>query len=67
MSLRRFHRAIARVTGENMATISRMGFQPLRRRPFELDPEGYTADWDDVQAQRHVAMFPARTRQNAVA
>ena len=41
-------RAVARATGESMATIARLGFVPLTEIPIER--ERLAIDWDDVDA-----------------
>ena len=66
-------RQVARATGENLATIRRIGFQvacpPLivfDREPGvgQLDDEPATVDWDQLDAQR-VRYFPQRRRAAA--
>jgi len=67
MTQHELHRAVARVTGEDLSTIASMGFQPLRRRPFEADPESYTTDWDELEQERNVPLYPPRHRSHAAA
>ena len=64
-------RQVARATGENIATIRRMGFQiacpPLvvfDREPNvdQLDDEPAIVDWDQLDAER-VSYFLERFRQ----
>ena len=66
-------RQVAKLTGESVATIRRMGFQvacqPLVAydpEPFadQLDDEPATVDWDQLDAER-VSYFPERRRQVA--
>ena len=66
-------RQVARATGENVATIRRLGFQiaipPLvvvDREPNvgQLDDEPATEDWDQLNAQR-ARYFPQRRRPAA--
>ncbi|WP_437222621.1 hypothetical protein SH661x_002865 [Planctomicrobium sp. SH661] len=57
MNQRELNRAIARITGERLATISHMGFVTLSSAP---DPEAHYLDWDEVDAQRNVALFRQR-------
>ena len=66
-------RQVARATGENLATIRRMGFQiacpPLvvfDREPNadQLEDEPATEDWDQLNAQR-ARYFPQRRRPAA--
>ena len=61
-------RQVAKATGENIATIRRLGFQvacpPLivfDREPNvdQLDGEPAAVDWDELDAQR-VSYFPQR-------
>lgn len=69
MTHSRIDRAVARATGESIATIRRMGFQIACPRLVRFDPEpdanqiaGEPAivDWDDLDAQR-VSYLPQRT------
>ena len=52
MNQAELNRAVARATGESVATISRRGFVPLTQGPVERDPEGQTVDWDELEAQQ---------------
>ena len=65
MNQRELNRAVARATGESVATIRRMGFSPWW--PIPLDRQPQVVDWDDRDADR-LALFPDRQqRQPAVA
>ena len=64
MTQRDLNRAIARATGEDIDTISRMGFVELQSVPFEREPQ--FVDWDDVDAGRNVAVLPQRSRRTRV-
>ena len=64
MTQRDLKRAIARATGEDIDTISRMGFVELQSVPFEREPQ--FVDWDDVDAGRNVAVLPQRSRRTRV-
>ena len=64
MTQRDLNRAIARATGEDIDTISRMGFVELQSVPFEREPQ--FVDWDDVDAGRNVAVLPHRSRRTRV-
>lgn len=59
MTQRDLNRAVARATGESLATISRAGFSPLAG--FVVHREPQTVDWDVAEQQRNVAVF--RNRQ----
>lgn len=52
--------AVARATGEDIDTISLIGFTQLRRGPFERDVPA-VVDWDEVDAERGVAVLPQRS------
>jgi len=67
MTDRELHHAVARATGEELATITRLGFQPLRRTPFERDPEAYSVDWDALDQERNLPVYPPRLRSHAAA
>ena len=62
MTQRDLNRAIARATGEDIDTISRMGCVELQSVPFEREPQ--FVDWDDVDAGRNVAVLPQRSRRS---
>ena len=67
MTSRQLLQAVARATGDDLATIRQMGFQPLRRTPFERDPEGYSVDWDELDQSRNVPVCPPRVSSYAAA
>jgi hypothetical protein len=46
------YRAVARATGEDLATISRLGFVILTRLPVEQERKPLVIDWDDHDAAR---------------
>jgi hypothetical protein len=48
---------VARVTGENSATIAHIGFVPLTRRPVEVEREPLVIDWDE-QIERRYTLLP---------
>lgn len=55
------HRAVARSTGEDVSVIAARGFSLAE--PFaedDSDLELYL-DWDQVDAERNVALFPNRS------
>lgn len=52
MSQAQLYRAVARATGEDLATISRLGFVVLTRRPVEQDRKPLVIDWDEHDAAR---------------
>lgn len=55
------HRAIARSTGEDIALIAARGFslvEPCADDDSDLD---LYLDWDLVDAERNVALFPNRS------
>ena len=64
MTQAELNREVARATGESVRTIAARGFTLLTPKPVEREP--LVVDWDDVQADRHVEMFPSR-RRNQVA
>ena len=64
MNQRELNREIAKKTGETVSTIAALGFVPLTGQPFEREPQ--TVDWDDLDAERHVAVMPQRTRTPVV-
>lgn len=55
MTQAEMNREVARMTGEEMATIVQRGFVPLTPIPYERDREPFVVDWDDVDLQRNVA------------
>ena len=47
-------KAIARITGESVRTISQLGFVELTRQPVECEPNRspLVVDWDEADARR---------------
>jgi len=71
MTQSRLNRAVARVTGESLATIRNLGFSIADPVDVSFDPEPTPAmpqvvDWDKLDADR-VAVFPIRQIQLAIA
>ena len=64
MTRAELNRAVANATGETVKTIADMGFVPLRAIPAEREP--LVVDWDDLDARRHVPVFPQRQRREPV-
>ena len=58
MTQAELNRNVARATGESVRTIASRGFSLLTPLPEEREP--LVVDWDEVQAERHVEMFPPR-------
>ncbi|MCE9553852.1 MAG: hypothetical protein K8T91_10830 [Planctomycetes bacterium] len=52
-------RQVARATGEDISTITGMGFVPLTDVPYEAERSPLTVDWDE-QDRRRIGMFPGR-------
>ncbi len=65
MSQRDLNRAIARATGEDISTITGMGFVELT--PFPIEREPRVLDWDEYDRERNVAVIPQRRRHNSAA
>lgn len=63
MSQRDLNRAIARATGEDISTITGMGFVELT--PFPIEREPLTMDWDEHDLDNNVSVIPQRRRQHA--
>lgn len=64
MTRSRVERAVARATGESLATIQRLGFSNVEPQPSASDDppaKPGVIDWDVLQLQR-VGIFPARRR-----
>ena len=62
MTQSRLDRAVARATGESLATIRSMGFSIAEPDAIDFDNEPATPnviDWDAVDAQR-VVLFPGQ-------
>ena len=55
MSQAQLNHAVAEVTGEDPATIARLGFVVLTRGPVEQDREPLVIDWDEHEAARSKA------------
>ena len=64
MNQRSLNREVAQATGETISTIAAIGFVELTGQPFEREPQ--TIDWDDLDAERNVAVMPRRTRTPVV-
>lgn len=63
MTRTELHRELSRVTGESVNTIERLGFSLVE--PPDLKP--LTIDWDELEAERGVLLFPVRPREAAAA
>jgi hypothetical protein len=61
----RLNRAVARATGESLATIARMGFVPLTQGPVEREP--HVVNWDKLDGERIGLFPPLRKQRSAVA
>lgn len=61
MTQHQLDRQIARITGDDLATIRRRGFSLIDPSAANLDDERdpLTVDWDAVDAQRALTQFPA--------
>ena len=64
MNQSELNREVSQKTGETVSTISAIGFVELTGQPFEREPQ--TVDWDDLDAERNVAVMPQRTRTPVV-
>ena len=64
MTQAELNREIAKKTGETVSTIAAFGFVPLTGQPYEREP--LTIDWDELDADRNVAVFSQRSRIPAV-
>ena len=53
------NRAVAHSTGETVSEISRRGFMPVEELDRECEPP---IDWDELEARRHINIFPQRKR-----
>ena len=65
MSQRDLNLAIARATGEDISTITGMGFVELT--PFPIEREPLMVDWDEHDLDRNVSIIPQRRRRSAAA
>ena len=79
MTQRELNEAVARVTGESLATVAGLGFSladPITVKhdpepwgcPWDrsLSPEEKSLDWDDLERDRRVAILPQRRRRRLV-
>ena len=64
MNQRELNREVSQKTGETVSTIAAIGFVPLTGQPFEREPQ--TVDWDELDAERAVAVMSQRTRTPVV-
>ncbi len=64
MNQRELNSEVSQKTGETVSTISALGFIPLTSQPFEREPQ--TVDWDELAAERNVAVMSQRTRTPVV-
>ena len=64
MTQSELNRAVAKATGESVSKISQLGFVPLTRLPYEREP--LVIDWDNLDTERNVAIFPRRKRTPVV-
>ena len=57
-------RAVARVTGEDPATIARLGFVVLTHQPVERERQPLVIDWDEHHAPENTRFTrrPCRAR-----
>lgn len=63
MTHRDLLRAVSRATGEDIRTLTLIGFTELRRGPFEREVPA-VVDWDELEATRGVAVLPQRGRRH---
>lgn len=59
MTQRDLNRAVAHSTGETVTEISRRGFVSLDDLDRDCEPP---IDWDELEANRNVNIFPQRKR-----
>ena len=64
MNQRELNREVSQKTGEAVSTIAAFGFVELTGQPYVREPQ--TVDWDDLDAERNVAVMPQRTRTPVV-
>ena len=64
MNQSELNREVSQKTGETVSTIAAFGFVELTGQPYEREPQ--TVDWDDLDAERNVAVMPQRTRTPVV-
>ena len=60
MTQAELNREVAEATGESVREIEHRGFTLLTPVPIEREP--HIVDWDEVQAERRVPVFPQRGR-----
>ena len=60
MTQRELNSEVSQKTGETVSTIAALGFVALTGQPFEREPQ--TVDWDELDAERAVAVMSQRTR-----
>jgi len=65
MTQRELNSEVSQKTGETVSTIAALGFVPLTGQPFEREPQ--TVDWDELDAERAVAVMSQRTRIPVIA
>ena len=76
MTQRELDEAVARVTGETLATVAGIGFSLADPITVKHDPEPWgspwdgglcreekSLDWNDLEGDRRVAILPQRRRQ----
>ena len=64
MNQRELNREVSEKTGETVSMIAALGFVPLTGQPYEREP--LTIDWDELDAERSIAVVSQRTRAHAV-
>ncbi len=64
MNQRQLNREVSEKTGETVSMIAALGFVPLTGQPYEREP--LTIDWDELDAERSVAVVSQRPRARAV-
>ena len=64
MNQRELNREVSEKTGETVSMIAALGFVPLTGQPYEREP--LTIDWDELDAERSVAVVSQRPRARAV-
>jgi len=63
MTQTELNREVSRMTGESVSTIQHLGFSLVE--PPELKP--LMIDWEELEAERGVLLFPVRGRPLAAA
>ena len=64
MNQRELNREVSEKTGETVSMIAALGFVPLTGQPYEREP--LMVDWDELDAERSVAVVSQRPRTPAV-